>query len=149
MSLITEKPAALKPENDLDNIPDDLLGPVPHMIRHANRDLFVMDEPPGDDDWIQVRYTFRAGDLIRKKPDSDGVVKWVRVMEFLGAQLITGPYTPAPDAAADAPPEDPAMFDRNGQIPDDEPGDGEPEEDEPTDSGLDEFNPAFSHNGSE
>lgn len=146
MSLITEKPAALKPENDLDNLPDDILGPVPHMIRLSGRDLFTMDNPPSDDEWIKAELTLRAGDLIRKKPDADGVVRYVRVMEFLGAKLTVEPYTPEPEAAADAPPEDPAMFDENGQIPDDAPDDDAPQ-DEPADSGLDEFNPAFSHNG--
>ncbi len=147
MSLVTQKPAELRPENDLDSIPDDLLGPVPHMIRLSGRDLFIMDKPPETGEFIKAELILRAGDLLIKAADGDGVTRYVRIMQFVGAKLTVEPYTPAPDAAADAPPEDPAMFDRNGQIPDDEPADDEHQEDEPAGSGLDEFNPAFSHNG--
>jgi hypothetical protein len=148
MALVTEKPAELKPQNDLNNIADDLLGPVPVMIRHSNRDLFVMDHPPGDDDWIKVEYTFRSGDLIRKKPDSDGAVKYVRLMEFLGAKLTVEPYKPEPADDTPPPPEDddPSLIDRDGNIPDDYDGDEAQAE---TPSGLDEFDPEFSHNGTQ
>lgn len=153
MALITENPGGLPPEeNTLRDLPDDLLGPMPVMVRHSNRDLFVMDNPPGDDDWIKVEYTFRAGDLIRKKPDADGVRKYVRLLEFLGAKLTVGPYKP--EAKDDTPPpppadDDPAMFGRDCNIPDDEPEDEPEDETAPDDDGLNEFDPAFSHNGAD
>lgn len=147
MALITENPGGLPPEeNTLRDLPDDLLGPVPHMIRLSGRDLFTMDNPPDDNEWIKAEITMRAGDLIRKKPDSDGVVSYVRVMEYLGAKLTVEPYKPEAEPTPPPPDDDenaPPMFGRDGQIPDDAPED----ETEPDDDGLNEFDPAFSHNG--
>lgn len=144
MALVTQKPAALKPENDLDNIADDLLGPHPAQIIFQNRILEVMDQPPEPGELVKFEFTLRTRKDGREKLNDD-TYQHYRIMEFVKAVLTVGPYTPEPEAAADDPPDDdPAMFDEDGNIPDD--GADEPEEIAP-DSGLDEFDPEFSHNG--
>lgn len=139
MSLITQKPAELRPENDLDKIADDLLGPAPATIRMSGKDMLVMDKPPEMGEFVKMEVTMRCKNDGRTLL-ADGGIEHYRVMTFVAAKVTTEPYKSEPE---DVPPpdDDPAMFDRDGNIPADEP------EDEPEPSGLDEFNPAFSHNG--
>lgn len=140
MALITENPGGLPPEeNTLRDIPDDLLAPRPQMLRLSGRDLFAIDTPMETGEFVKAEFIMRAGDLIIKK-DGDHV----RVMEYVGAKLTVEPYKvedtpPPPEDDENTPP----MFGRDGQIPDDEPED----EIAPDDDGLNEFDPAFSHNG--
>lgn len=141
MSLITQKPAELRPENDLDKIADDLLGPAPATIRMSGKDMLVMDKPPEMGEFVKMEVTMRCKNDGRTLL-ADGGIEHYRVMSFVAAKVTTEPYKPEPE---DAPPpnDDPAMIDEHGNIPDDEPED----ETEPDDDGLNEFDPAFSHNG--
>lgn len=147
MALITDKPAGLDSGNDLDKLPDDLLGPHPAEIVFQNRILDVMDQPPEPGELVKFEFTLRTRKDGREKLD-DGTYKHYRIMEFVKAVLTVGPHAPAPDPAADAPPDDdPAMIDRDGNIPDDESDDDTTTGEEA--DGLDEFNPTFSHNGTD
>lgn len=64
MTLITNKPVGLASGNDLDSIPDDLLGgpPPPAEIRLAGKTLTVLENPPagGEDVVLLVRLKVRA-----------------------------------------------------------------------------------------
>lgn len=143
MSLITQKPAELRPENDLDKIADDLLGPAPATIRMSGKDMLVMDKPPEMGEFVKMEVTMRCKNDGRTLL-ADGGIEHYRVMTFVAAKVTTEPYKPEPE---DAPPpnDDPAMIDEHGNIPEDEPDD----EIEPDDDGLNEFDPAFSHNGAD
>lgn len=120
MALITDKPADLKPQNDLDKISQEELGPLPQMIRLSGRDLFEMDSPPATGQYIKAEVIMRAGDLLLKAPDADGVSRHVRIMQYVGAKLTVEPYTPEPEPE---PEPDPAMIDEDGSIPADDEGD--------------------------
>lgn len=144
MALITENPGGLPPEeNTLRDLPDDLLGPAPATIRMSGKDMLVMDKPPEMGEFVKMEVTMRCKNDGRTLL-ADGGIEHYRVMSFVAAKVTTEPYkvedtTPPPDDDENAPP----MFGRDGQIPDEEP------EDEPDDDGLNEFDPAFSHNGVE
>lgn len=134
MSLITKKPDTLKAENDLDKISQDELGRLPQMIRLSGRDLFVMEEPLEAGEYIRAEVIMKAGDLLVKAPDADGVSHHVRIMQYIGSKLTVAPYIPQPE------PETEPMIDEEGRIVDDETSvDGGESGDL---SGLD---PAFSH----
>ncbi len=141
--LITEKPEGLTPTpNDLDNIPDDLLGPHPARVELGGKILFVMDKPIEMGEYIKVELTIGCYDDGRCKVGEE--IVHYRKTKLIAAKPISDPYTPEADPTPSPPEdEDPTMFDRDGQIPEDEPDDDEPVDE----SGLDEFNPAFSHNG--
>lgn len=144
MGIVTEKPTGLAPTpNDLDNIPDDLLGPHPATIRMSGKDMLVMDRPPEMGEFVKMEVTMRCKNDGRTLL-ADGEIEHYRVMAFVAAKVTTEPYKvedtpPPPEDDENTPP----MFGRDGQIPDDEPED----EIEPDDDGLNEFDPAFSHNG--
>lgn len=152
MTLITDKPEGLAPTpNDLDRIPDDLLGPHPASIRLGQKDLLTMDKPPLPGETIKVQLTLyhkRGGyELVGAAPNKEMVYHCGMVL--IKADVVAEPYV------AD---EDPPMIERDLSIPNDYVADGtdadddaddlEPDaDDEADESGLDEFNPAFSHNG--
>lgn len=140
MPIIKDMPADIPTTNALASIPDDLLGPAPATIRMSGKDMLVMDKPPEIGEFVKMEVTMRCKDDGRTLL-ADGGIGHYRVMSFVAAKVTAEPYKPEAEPS-DAPPEDPGMFDENGQIPDDE-----PEDQTPDDSGLDEFNPAFSHNG--
>lgn len=142
MTLITQKPDGLAPTpNDLDNIPDDLLGPHPARVELGGKILFVMDKPIEMGEFIKVEITIGCYDDGRCKVGEE--IVHYRKTKLIAAKPVSDPYTPEAEPAAPPPDDDPAMIDRDGNIPDDEPED----EIEPDDGGLNEFDPAFSHNG--
>lgn len=141
MTLITQKPDGLAPTpNDLDNIPDDLLGPHPARVELGGKILFVMDKPIEMGEFIKVEITIGCYDDGRCKVGEE--IVHYRKTKLIAAKPVSEPYTPEAEPAAPPPDDDPAMFDRDLNIPADD--EGEPE---PGGDGLDEFNPAFSHNG--
>lgn len=146
MALITENPGGLPPEeNTLRDIPDDLLGPHPAVVQAFGKDLLKMDKPPEPGELLKIEITLRCKDEGRELLDS-GDFKYYRKCKSLGANVTVEPYKPAAEPTPPPPPDDdPAMFGRDCNIPDDEPED----ETEPDDDGLNEFDPAFSHNGVE
>lgn len=143
MPIIKDMPADIPTTNALASIPDDLLGPAPATIRMSGKDMLVMDKPPEMGEFVKMEVTMRCKNDGRTLL-ADGGIEHYRVMTFVAAKVTTEPYKPEPE---DAPPpnDDPAMFDEHGNIPDDEPED----ESEPDDDVLNEFDPAFSHNGVE
>lgn len=154
MSLITQKPDGLPPEeNALRNIPDDLLGPHPAVVQAFGKDLLKMDKPPEPGELLKIEITLRCKDEGRELLDS-GDFKYYRKCKSLGANVTVEPYKPEAEPTPPPPPDDdPAMFGRDCNIPDDEPEDDGGHNDhvhvetEPDDGGLNEFDPAFSHNG--
>lgn len=145
MGIVTEMPADTPTTNALASIPDDLLGPHPATIRMSGKDMLVMEVPPEIGEFVKMEVTMRCKDDGRTLL-ADGGIGHYRVMSFVAAKVTAEPYKPEAESTTDSGPQDPTMFDENGQIPDDEPDD-DAHQDEPADSGLDEFNPAFSHNG--
>jgi hypothetical protein len=151
MAEITDRkpPAWVPTTNSLADIPDDLLGgpPPPAEIRLGANVLLVMDNPPNVGDYIDLSMRFRishAG-VDQKAPDSDIVhmrraalvVAWP-----LGKEMPEPKKTDAEleaEAAAEAAKNQPPLFgdDNEPHDPDAEPY---------TESGLDEFDPQFSHN---
>lgn len=151
MALVTDMPADTPTTNALASIPDDLLGPAPATIRMSGKDMLVMDKPPEMGEFVKMEVTMRCKNDGRTLL-ADGGIEHYRVMTFVAAKVTTEPYKPE---AEDTPPpnDDPAMIDEHGNIPDDEPEDDGGHNDhvhvetEPDDDGLNEFDPAFSHNG--
>ena len=142
MTLITQKPDGLAPTpNDLDNIPDDLLGPHPARVELGGKILFVMDKPIEMGEFIKVEITIGCYDDGRCKVGEE--IVHYRKTKLIAAKPVSEPYTPEAEPTAPPPDDDPAMIDRDGNIPDDGPED----EIAPDDDGLNEFDPAFSHNG--
>ncbi|RFZ15055.1 hypothetical protein VIMS_02485 [Mycobacterium marinum] len=141
MTIISDKPEGLPSSNALDDIPDDILGPAPATIRMSGKDMLVMDKPPEIGECVKMEITMRCKDDGRTLL-ADGGIAHYRVMSFVTAKVTAEPYMPAPES--DPPPDDddPAMIDRDGNIPDDETGEIEPDVD-----ALNEFDPEFSHNG--
>lgn len=119
MSLIDTKPADLKPQNDLDNIPDDELGTAPAVIRMSGKDLLVMDKPPAPGDFVKMEITMRCKDDGRTLL-ADGELGHYRVMNFVAAKVTAEPYRPEPEPE---PEPDPAMIGEDGSIPADDEGD--------------------------
>lgn len=124
MALVDTKPADIKPQNDLDNIPHEALGSVPAVIRLSGKDLLVMDEPPELGQFVKMEVTMRCKDdghtLL-----ADGEIGHYRVMSFVAAKVTADPYTPEPEPE---PEPDPAMIGEDGSIPaDDDTGDIDPD----------------------
>jgi hypothetical protein len=150
MSLITEKPDNLPSGNDLDNlqIPDDLLD-VPAAYFSLGSTPAPLANPPevGDKGTLIVRYECTGeGKTVR----TDGELRYSRKLTILWAVPEGTPQPPDPEG------EQPALFDTEGNPIDDEPaaiGDlldtvvQPPPAYEP--SGLDEFDPEFSHSNTD
>ena len=145
MTIIKDAPVDLPTTNVIAYIPDDVLGPAPATIRMSGKELLVMDVPPEIGEFVKMEITMRCKDDGRTLL-ADGGISHYRVMSFVAAKLTVEPYKPEPEAEAPQQETDPTMFGEDGQIPEDEPEEIEPDQDE---SGLDEFNPAFSHNGAD
>ncbi|SBS73861.1 conserved hypothetical protein [uncultured Mycobacterium sp.] len=64
MAEVTEKPDGLKSGNDLDNIPDDLLGgpPPPADIMLAGKILTTLASPPGPGETVELHIRVRVYD---------------------------------------------------------------------------------------
>lgn len=107
MPLIKDKPADLKPQNDLDNLPDDLPTDTnPAQIHFAGKTLLVMDNPPVKGEYIKVELTLRCkgqGDELL----ADDEVAYHRKMVLIGAKVTTDPYKPTPP---------PAMLNADGTV---------------------------------
>lgn len=148
MGHITDKPSGLAPTpNDLDQLPDDLLGPHPAAVRLGNTNLFTMDNPPLPGQTMKVElslYHKRGGyELVGAAPNKE--MSYYCGMVLVGHNITVQPYTAATEQDP-GPEPDPAMLNEKGQIPDDEPED-EPLTESGRPDGLDEFDPQFSHNG--
>lgn len=94
--LITEQPPELKPENDLDNIDADELGPVPAQLKLAGKTLLVMDIPPVKGEFVKVELTLKCkgdgSDLL----EGDELV-YFRKCVLVAAKVTTQPYKPQPE----------------------------------------------------
>lgn len=110
--LIKDKPAGIKTENDLDNIPEDQLGPVPAVIRLSGKDLLVMDSPPEMGEFVKMEITMRCKDDGRTLL-ADGEIGHYRVMSFVSAKVTAEPYKPEPESE---PEPDPSLIDTDGEV---------------------------------
>lgn len=105
-------PAWVPTTNELDNIPDDLLGKPPaYLVLGTTPDLFEDPPEPGDTMTLVVRVRCKgfAGDL-----NADGKFVHKRKMTITAAWVQGQPEPPDADA------EQPALFDEDGE-PTDEP----------------------------
>lgn len=125
MALNTKKPAGLPTSNELDKIPDDLLGPVPREVRLGANVLMVLDDPPrlGETRDVVVRLRFTREGAEQKAVEGETTY-------FCGGKIVTAwllgqTVPPAEDE------DQPALMDENGEIPDDE--DQEPGIERPVD----------------
>lgn len=137
MPVISNKPADLTPKNDLDNIPDDLLGPVPARIEMSGKTLLVMEEPPQPGEFFKLEVTLRCKDEGRELL-ADGDYEHYRKTAFISAELTVPPFKPEPEPA---PEPEPGLFDESGDIPADE-GDEDG-------AGAEGYGPGFSHGGAD
>lgn len=126
MALVKDKPAEIKPENDLDNVDVPDLGTThAAQIHFAGKTLLVMDNPPVKGEFIKLELTLRCkgqGDELL----ADDEIAYHRKMVLIGAKVTTEPYKPSlppamlnddgtvnpdavadPDSAEDLPAEDP------------------------------------------
>lgn len=138
MTLITDKPEGLPSGNDLDDIPDDILGLTPPAaIRLGNRNLLVMDKPPVKGEFIKLEITLQHKGAGFDVVGEDEMSHYCK-MRFVAAKVVAEPYTPAPESE---PEPDPSLFDHAADDPDDDDADDSEAADD-----LDEFDPKFSHN---
>lgn len=167
MSLITKKPSELKPVNDLDSIPDDLLGgpPSPADIVLAGKTLTTLASPPGPGETVILMIRLRVYDEGTAYGDNGLGEPAPYKKTKLVSCWIPGQKEPEPkktkdeleaEEVAKAAENQPPLYetDEDGQPVEGEP-DTDPEDDDefradPANytppSGLDEFDPAFSHN---
>lgn len=96
MSLIKDAPQDLPTTDALADIPDDLLGPVPAVIRLSGKDLLVMESPPNIGDFVKMEITMRCKDDGRTLL-ADGEIGHYRVMSFVAAKVTADPYKPEPE----------------------------------------------------
>lgn len=115
MALVKDKPADLKPENDLDAIPADLLGPIPAEIRLGANVLMMMDKPPECGDTITVVMRLKIKREGKELAGDEGQeLTHFRLAKIVTAWLKGDPEPPDPNA------DQPALFDDDGE-PTDEP----------------------------
>ena len=128
MSLITEMPNGTPTTNALDDIPDDLLS-VPPAYLSFGQSPATLEDPPeiGDSKTYVVRVKCVGQSCSERQ---DGELRYGRKLTILGCHE-SGKQPPSDDG------DQPGLFDAAGNITDDE----------GHDDGLDEFDPAFSHNG--
>jgi hypothetical protein len=150
MALNTTLPGGLKSGNDLDNIPDDLLGgpPPPADIQLAGKTLTTLASPPAPGETVVLNIRLRVYDVgIAYGDNGEGEPSHYRKTKLVSC-WIPGQPEPLPakskaeedaEAEAAAAENQPPLYDDDGEPHD-------PDAAEPTPSGLDEFDPAFSHN---
>lgn len=131
MSPTKTKPVGLPSGNDLDAIPEDLLGPAPANLHLGALVLLTMENPPERGQYVKMEVTLRTRKDGRTLLD-DGTYVHFRNMSFISAKVTSDPYKPANDSPP-VPDDQAAMIGRDGEINDD----------------LDEFDPEFSDAGSD
>lgn len=114
MAHITEKPTGLPSTNQLDSIPDDLLGNIARELRLGQNTLLVLDDPPklGETRDVVVRLRVTREGAEQKAVDGE-------TTHFCGGKIVTAwmlgqPVPPKEDE------DQGALLDEDGQIPDDE-----------------------------
>lgn len=124
MALVTDKPEELRAQNDLDNIPQEALGPVPARLEMSGKTLLVMDEPPAPGDFLKVELTLKCKSDGRELLEGGEFVHF-RKTALIAAKVTAEPYKPEPEPE---PEPDPAMIGEDGSIPaDDDTGDIDPD----------------------
>lgn len=123
MSLVDQKPAGLPSSNELDKIPDDLLGPIPAEIKLGTNVLMVMEKPPEVRDVITVVMRLRVKDAgVGEAGENNEELTHYRKCKIVAAWIKGEPEPPNADE------EQPALFGEHGEVG------HEP-------SGMDEFAP--------
>lgn len=105
----TPPPASLgiPSSNDLNKIPDDLLGPIPAEIRLGSNTLMVMDKPPEVRDVVTVMARLRIKDAgVEEAGDGGEDLTHYRKARLVTAWLAGQPKPPNPDD-----PDQGALFD--------------------------------------
>lgn len=98
MGIVKDKPAELKPENDLDNVEVPDLGNTPAQIRLGGKTLLVMDKPPVKGEFVKVELILKCKGDGSELLEGDEIV-YSRTMSLIGAKVTTDPYKPKPEPA--------------------------------------------------
>lgn len=109
MTLIDEKPEGLASTNLLDQIPDDLLGPIPAELRLGSNTLLILIDPRQVGDTVTISARLRIVREGKEQLNVDGDVTHFRSAKLVAAWLKGDPEPP--DAEADQP----ALFDSEGE----------------------------------
>lgn len=84
MSLVDQQPAGLPSSNQLDQIPVDLLGPIPAEIRLGANCLMVMEKPPEVGDVLTVTMRLK----VKRKAEDEGGEGGDDRVHFRGCKII-------------------------------------------------------------
>lgn len=116
MALSTTPPPDLKSTNTLDQIPADLLGPIPAELRIGQNVLMVQPKPPelGDTVTIVARIRITREGKEKASGDSEGEIRHFRAGKIIAAWLKGDPEPPNPDDD-----DQPALISTDGEIEDD------------------------------
>lgn len=119
--LVTDKPENLPTTNALDDIPADLLGPVPAEIRLGANVLMVMEKPPEVGDVITVSMRLK----VKREAKDLGGEEGSELVHFRGCKIVAAwlKGDPEPPNADD---DQGALIDEDGNAVDY--GDGDAQE---------------------
>jgi hypothetical protein len=120
MALNTTMPSDIKTTNALDDIPADLLGPIPAEIRLGANTLMVMEEPPANGETVTVIARLRIWRTGTDQQGEDAEERHFRQGKIVAAWVQGQPEPPDPEA------EQPGLFDGDSEPTEDE--DGEPDD---------------------
>lgn len=82
--LVTDKPEGIPTTNALDDIPADLLGPVPAEIRLGANVLMVMEKPPEVGDVITVSMRLK----VKREAKDLGGEEGSELVHFRGCKIV-------------------------------------------------------------
>jgi hypothetical protein len=127
MALIDDRqaPADVPTTNELDQIPDDMLGypPGPQNVMLGTSVLMAMDPPPKTGDYIDVAMRLRVKRTAEDKPTVDSPLSYPRYCEIVVAWPL-GEEMPKPkkskaeedaEAEAEAAEDQPPLFGDDGE----------------------------------
>ena len=117
MTLITQKPNGIASTNALDDIPADLLGPVPAEIRLGSTTLLVMEKPPEVGDVITVSMRLK----VKREAKDLGGEEGGELVHFRGCKIVAAWLKGEPEPP-NADEDQGALIDEDGEISDEAAG---------------------------
>lgn len=109
--------------NALDDIPADLLGPIPAELRLGSNTLLVQETPPHVGDTVTICARLRIVREGKEQLDTDGDVTHFRNAKVVAAWIKGDPEPPNEDE------DQPALYDDDGEPTDEATGASEAEVD--------------------
>lgn len=127
MTLIDQKPAGLESTNQLDQIPDDLLGgpPPPADIKYSGAFVARLEDPPCMGEKFVMLVELEVIDVGERSLDGGETISPYRVCRRVGDMWLQGQSRPVPpkskaeleaEAEAEAAENQPPLYGENGPV---------------------------------